>query len=994
MAEAQQDHPISSLETKKKRAIAGLTLRVVLAAVLSLALILSLRGFMNLMNRNKFISQRLDDYPRLHENFLRETQETEALWNASDDKKRAEQAAFLWVWDGGVADEQEKLARIAEIVGAERICVVTGDGEAADALYTLKEAGMDAAYAPLPDGKFIIIGLHDSDIINAAVDVNMDAYFLRHLHAGLPGYVLVLQDGELAICPEDETSRAVLSMVRSMLDSGAIDPAALASEAKQKGQSAAFQSVRNPGGYGFPAQRYILRCAAYSDSDHFVIHAAETAELLRIARKRSWALWYLHVILCILVAIYLWRTRLYNPRKEGRAGLKAALRQAGGMLLIPNILLCMCVFMVQLLSSVNQSAQSAENEVAFLKSVLQLEATRAKSIAGAFDAMYEERAKTAAAILSGNPDLVNMDSLRQLDAALGGTGLRVYDVSGKMTASDDVFQPSSDGELPHAVNRTAPDGGSAGASAQDVSSHASRVYRAILADENGRTTGYLELRAPEADLNRLLKDTRIDEIIGDMHMLDTLHVVVVDSADKKTIRASTYANWVGESAESFGISSSVLYDGYEGMVSFGNELLYTIVFSYDNSLVVVSCEDVPLLYLLGGVAVLFLALALLTDLIFVIGGVRRLYELQAAFALAGEDASWIRYRHPPVREFVRSFLLGVLFLTAVLFFITENSPHGITYHIVRGGWVRGINALTVTTCIMLVSLVTAIHTALDFMLDRLGQYLSPKGKTICGLISSICSYFGAIVVILYALSMFGVNTATLIGGVGATALVFTIGANALISDVVSGIFIIFEGDYTVGDIVTIDDFRGVVTDVTMRTTKLMDLHTRDIRIVSNSVIKDIVNLSRRTSVVLLDIRLSHTIGLAEGEKILREEIANLPRKYPEIIGKPEYWGVVSTPERNSISGKILETVLRVAFYCEEKDRDMLTLSLRRELVWLTNRLLDDDSDVGIEGSRVEGYTDRINKTLEDSDAKNAERKSLRKTIQNMTDSIAQEVRKP
>ena len=79
----------------------------------------------------------------------------------------------------------------------------------------------------------------------------------------------------------------------------------------------------------------------------------------------------------------------------------------------------------------------------------------------------------------------------------------------------------------------------AGASAQDVSSHASRVYRAILADENGRTTGYLELRAPEADLNRLLKDTRIDEIIGDMHMLDTLHVVVVDSADKKTIRAST-----------------------------------------------------------------------------------------------------------------------------------------------------------------------------------------------------------------------------------------------------------------------------------------------------------------------------------------------------------------------------------------------------------------------------------------------------------------------
>lgn len=101
--------------------------------------------------------------------------------------------------------------------------------------------------------------------------------------------------------------------------------------------------------------------------------------------------------------------------------------------------------------------------------------------------------------------------------------------------------------------------------------------------------------------------------------------------------------------------------------------------------------------------------------------------------------------------------------------------------------------------------------------------------------------------------MFVVNTATLVGGVGATALIFTLGANSLIADVLAGIFIIFEGDFTVGDVVVIDGFRGIVTDIGMRTTKLMDDNTRDIRIINNSTIKTLTNQSRENSSVIIDM---------------------------------------------------------------------------------------------------------------------------------------------
>ena len=210
--------------------------------------------------------------------------------------------------------------------------------------------------------------------------------------------------------------------------------------------------------------------------------------------------------------------------------------------------------------------------------------------------------------------------------------------------------------------------------------------------------------------------------------------------------------------------------------------------------------------------------------------------------------------------------------------------------------------------------------------------------TILRLLASAIRYLGPIALIIYALSMFGVNTTTLIGGVGATALIFTLGANSLIADVLAGIFIIMEGDCTVGDVIVIDNFRGIVTDITMRTTKLMDENTRDVRIINNSTIKTITNQSRENSTVVVDVPVSYSVGLEKGEEILKNAIEKLPAMYPQIIGIPKYLGISGLPEKNVVSGKLGPMKARISFECMESDKVMLTYQVYRTLVDLVDDL--------------------------------------------------------
>ena len=87
---------------------------------------------------------------------------------------------------------------------------------------------------------------------------------------------------------------------------------------------------------------------------------------------------------------------------------------------------------------------------------------------------------------------------------------------------------------------------------------------------------------------------------------------------------------------------------------------------------------------------------------------------------------------------------------------------------------------------------------------------SNRKKTIFSLLDGFVKYACAVAIIILVLKACGVDTTALVASVGVLTLVVGLGAQPLIADIIAGIFIIFEDEYHVGEIVTINDFRGTV----------------------------------------------------------------------------------------------------------------------------------------------------------------------------------------
>ena len=100
-----------------------------------------------------------------------------------------------------------------------------------------------------------------------------------------------------------------------------------------------------------------------------------------------------------------------------------------------------------------------------------------------------------------------------------------------------------------------------------------------------------------------------------------------------------------------------------------------------------------------------------------------------------------------------------------------------------------------------------------------------------------------IVTLLMVLSLFGVNITPILAGAGVVGLAIGFGAQSLVKDFVSGLFILVENQYGIGDRVKIGSFEGRIIRITMRSTVIRDDDGKNFYI-SNGLIKDVTNLSQ------------------------------------------------------------------------------------------------------------------------------------------------------
>ena len=205
-----------------------------------------------------------------------------------------------------------------------------------------------------------------------------------------------------------------------------------------------------------------------------------------------------------------------------------------------------------------------------------------------------------------------------------------------------------------------------------------------------------------------------------------------------------------------------------------------------------------------------------------------------------------------------------------------------------------------------------------------------KGLTLISLFSSLLHYVAALVILCWGLSILGVNVNAIVASVGIVALIVGFGAESLVADVVTGIFLLFENQYNVGDIVEVNGFRGTVKEIGIRTTSIVDTGD-NIKIINNSEMKNILNRSDNISRAVSDIAIPYETDLEALEAKLPKLMEDIYEARKDVMETaPRYLGVQQLAD----SSVILRFVVDVA----EKDIYTGARILNRDL-WLGFRKL-------------------------------------------------------
>ncbi len=184
---------------------------------------------------------------------------------------------------------------------------------------------------------------------------------------------------------------------------------------------------------------------------------------------------------------------------------------------------------------------------------------------------------------------------------------------------------------------------------------------------------------------------------------------------------------------------------------------------------------------------------------------------------------------------------------------------------------------------------------------RTKQNAHKKEQTIINLLKSVIRYLIIIIVILLILEVYGVDTSKIIASLGIAGVVLGLALQDTIRNMLSGMFIIFDNRYNIGDIVKINDFTGEVISLGFQTTKLK-AYTGEIFTIANSSITTITNYSECDTLLVLELPVSYTTDLDKLENVINKLKPKL-EKIENVKGKVEILGLDSF-DSSSITYKI------------------------------------------------------------------------------------------
>jgi moderate conductance mechanosensitive channel len=178
-----------------------------------------------------------------------------------------------------------------------------------------------------------------------------------------------------------------------------------------------------------------------------------------------------------------------------------------------------------------------------------------------------------------------------------------------------------------------------------------------------------------------------------------------------------------------------------------------------------------------------------------------------------------------------------------------------------------------------------------------------RAQTLALVLRSIASVLIWTIAATMILGELGVNLGPLIAGAGIAGVAIGFGAQSLVKDFLSGIFMLVEDQYGVGDIVDVGEATGTVEAVTLRTTRIRSVEGT-VWHVPNGTIDRVGNMSQQWARALLDVDVAYGTDVAEAQRVIKavaDAVAEDPEWRGRILEPPEVWGIESMgPDAMSI----------------------------------------------------------------------------------------------
>jgi small conductance mechanosensitive channel len=184
-----------------------------------------------------------------------------------------------------------------------------------------------------------------------------------------------------------------------------------------------------------------------------------------------------------------------------------------------------------------------------------------------------------------------------------------------------------------------------------------------------------------------------------------------------------------------------------------------------------------------------------------------------------------------------------------------------------------------------------------------------RAETIGAVLRSVVALLIWSIAAITILDELGINLGPLIAGAGIAGVALGFGAQSLVRDFITGLFMVIEDQYGVGDVIDVGLATGTVEALSLRTTRLRDLEGV-VWHVPNGEIHRVGNKSQQWARALVDVGVAYDADLETATEVIRgaaEGLHHDPEYGPLILDEPDVLGIESLSSERVVIRVVMRT---------------------------------------------------------------------------------------